>query len=112
MSARDDYPAVATLADAAIGRGHQPEAVRMLYEIERLRDTDRAWMNGVADAVEPFGYNREAACGPADLLPGLATLTERLAERERLAELLAAALLIRGVEAKDCDALDEWLRLP
>jgi hypothetical protein len=26
------------------------------------------------------------------------------------AELLAAALLIRGVTAYDCDALDEWLR--
>jgi hypothetical protein len=28
----------------------------------------------------------------------------------RISELLAAALLSRGVEAKDCDALDEWLR--
>lgn len=36
---------------------------------------------------------------------------DRLAELDRIAELLAAALLIRGVEAKDCDALDEWMRL-
>jgi len=35
---------------------------------------------------------------------------DRLAELDRISELLAAALLIRGVEAKDCDALDQWLR--
>lgn len=35
---------------------------------------EKAWMNGVADAVERLGYDREAACGPADLLPGLERL--------------------------------------
>lgn len=43
-------------------------------EIERLRAANAAWMNGVADAVEPLGYDRGAACGPADLLPGLRDL--------------------------------------
>lgn len=43
-------------------------------EIERLRAANVAWMNGVADAVEPLGYDRDAACGPADLLPGLRDL--------------------------------------
>jgi hypothetical protein len=42
-------------------------------------------MNGVADAVERFGYDRDAACGPADLLPGLAELQ---AENERLRKML------------------------
>lgn len=43
-------------------------------EIERLREQNNAWMNGVADVVEPLGYDRHAACGPADLLPGLTEL--------------------------------------
>lgn len=50
----------------------------------RLAESERreaAWINGVADAVERFGYDRDAACGPADLLPGLAELQ---AENERL----------------------------
>jgi hypothetical protein len=34
------------------------------------------WMNAVADVVEPYGFDREAACGPADLLPGLRWLAE------------------------------------
>lgn len=37
----------------------------------RLDRENQAWMNGVADFVEPMGFDREAACGPADLLPGL-----------------------------------------
>jgi hypothetical protein len=37
VTARDDYPAVAVLADAAEGRDRTPEAVRMFHEIERLR---------------------------------------------------------------------------
>lgn len=41
------------------------------------RDTEiAAWMNGVADFVEPMGFDREAACGPADLLPGLKFMRE------------------------------------
>lgn len=43
-------------------------------EIDRLRAENAAWMNGVADAVEPLGFDRHAACGPADLLPGLGML--------------------------------------
>jgi hypothetical protein len=37
VSAREDYPAVAVLVDAAEGRDRTPEAVRMFHEIERLR---------------------------------------------------------------------------
>lgn len=47
-------------------------------EIERLRATNAAWMNGVADVVEMFGYDRDAASGPADLLPGLIDLATAL----------------------------------
>lgn len=43
-----------------------------LRDIARSRDREcKAWANGVADFVEPMGFDREAACGPADLLPGL-----------------------------------------
>jgi len=42
--------------------------------IQRLRSENEAWMNGVADVVEPLGYDRHAACGPSDLLPGLTEL--------------------------------------
>lgn len=53
------------------------EIERLRRECAHLRSACSVWMNGVADAVEPLGYDREAACGPADLLPGLATLVER-----------------------------------
>lgn len=39
-----------------------------------LQEMCDAWMNGVADVVEPLGFDRHAACGPADLLPGLLDL--------------------------------------
>lgn len=58
-------------------------------EIERLRAENAAWRTGVADAVEPFGFDREAACGPADLLPGLVTLVERLADLRTVGSRLA-----------------------
>lgn len=47
-------------------------------ELLRLRRENAVWMNGVADAVEPLGFDREAACGPADLLPGLLLLADQL----------------------------------
>jgi sporulation-control protein spo0M len=72
VTARDDYPIHAGIADRWTDAGR--ECDRMLNEIDRLRATNEAWMNGVADAVEPLGYDREAACGPADLLPGLKQL--------------------------------------
>lgn len=63
----------------------------LLDEIDRLRATCQAWMNGVADVVEPFGFDRHAASGPADLLPGLATLTdENKALRAAALEVLLA----------------------
>lgn len=87
MSVRDDYPAVAILFDAWNARDRSgetaPQAVQMFQEIERLREQNSAWMNGVADAVEPFGYDRQAASGPADLLPGLTTMLDQLAEAHR-----------------------------
>lgn len=63
-------------------------------EIERLRAENSVWRNGVADAVEPLGFDREAACGPADLLPGLTFLVERLAEERRWCDSLADVLRI------------------
>ena len=50
------------------------ELERLRAEVADLTEQCDAWMNGVADAVEPLGYDREAACGPADLLPGLKDL--------------------------------------
>jgi hypothetical protein len=73
MSAQHGYPQLAGLVSFGVGPLHE-EAKSALKEIDRLRADNEAWMNGVADAVEPLGYNREAACGPSDLLPGLQDL--------------------------------------
>jgi hypothetical protein len=51
---------------------------RLQIENRELRRENRAWMNGVADVVEPLGYDRQAASGPADLLPGLKDITDRV----------------------------------
>ena len=53
------------------------ELGRLRNELERVKAERDVWMSAVADAVEPLGYDRHAASGPADLLPGLTTLTER-----------------------------------
>lgn len=66
--------AAALLSDAADALEKQAQLV------DRLADECKAWMNGVADAVEPLGYDRVAACGPSDLLPGLTTLLEKATE--------------------------------
>lgn len=42
--------------------------------LAHLQEACDAWMNGVADVVEPLGFDRHAASGPADLLPGLVDL--------------------------------------
>lgn len=47
-------------------------------ELDRLRRENAVWMHGVADAVERFGFDRDAACGPADLLPGLLLLVDQV----------------------------------
>ena len=52
-------------------------------ELLRLRRENAVWMNGVADAVEPLGFDREAACGPADLLPGLLLLVDQAGRHGR-----------------------------
>jgi hypothetical protein len=85
--------------------------------LARLAESERreaAWMNGVADAVERFGYDRDAARGPADLLPGLAELRAaaagHAAERalaDELADLFKVILpyipSCTHVEELDCD---------
>lgn len=59
--------------------------------VDRLAEECKAWMNGVADAVEPLGYDRQAACGPSDLLPGLTELRNHETEStRRLAECVEA----------------------
>ncbi|MCC7001518.1 MAG: hypothetical protein IT357_05145 [Gemmatimonadaceae bacterium] len=55
-------------------RRGETQAQAVAREVQRLRSEVAAWMNGVADVVEPLGYDRGAACGPADLLPGLTEL--------------------------------------
>lgn len=59
------------------GRPGESKAQAVAREVQRLRSERDAWMNGVADAVEPLGYDRGAASGPADLLPGLTELRNR-----------------------------------
>lgn len=59
------------------GRLGESKADATVRTFRQLREERDAWMNGVADVVEPLGYDRQAACGPADLLPGLLTLAER-----------------------------------
>ena len=95
------------------GRLGASKAQAVAHEIERLREQNAAWMNGVADVVEGFGYDRQAACGPADLLSGLTDLrnhdmemTRRLAEcvEARSAmqrDRLAAQSLRQAVHAPD-----------
>lgn len=89
---RTDYPAITILADACVDKADDgvPEAVRawrevgrLRHEVDCLREECKAWMNGVADVVELLGYDRHAACGPADLLPGLTELREHGAEMAR-----------------------------
>lgn len=106
MSVADDYPAVRVLQNAWRSRDRgddvPPEVVRMFEELdlvrhvadrslklsEQLRAECLAWMTGVADIVEPFGYDRQAASGPSDLLPGLDDLrNERNELFERVVEL-------------------------
>jgi hypothetical protein len=83
------------IADKCIPFGQYPDqTIEVVWSLDDERDAldiahDRirqleaeckAWMNAVADAVEPYGYDRGAACGPADLLPGLADITAHIAE--------------------------------
>ena len=59
--------------------------------VDRLAEECKAWMNGVADVVEPLGYDRGAACGPSDLLPGLTELrVHGLESARRLSECVEA----------------------
>jgi hypothetical protein len=65
------------------GRLGASKAQGVAREVQRLRSECAAWMNGVADVVEPLGYDRQAACGPADLLPGLTDLRNHGMENAR-----------------------------
>jgi hypothetical protein len=104
---RNDYPAITILADAVRDKADDsvPEAVRAWREVGRLRHEVELlrrwkeeattvldeWKNGVADVVEPLGYDRHAASGPADLLPGLTDLRNHDMEMtRRLAECVEA----------------------
>ena len=44
-------------------RRGETQAQAVAREVQRLRSEVAAWMNGVADVVEPLGYDRGAACG-------------------------------------------------
>lgn len=61
--------------------------------IASLRAERDAWMNAVADVVEPYGFDREAASGPADLIPGLRWLVEDRDAEVALANQLRRALI-------------------
>lgn len=77
LSEWDTVHAEVAGASAHLGR---TKAENVRREMHRLRGQCEVWKNGVADVVEPWGYDREAACGPADLLPGLTELARRLRE--------------------------------
>lgn len=115
MSARDDYPAREGLTTHVIQSHTYNDAmdeidvlraglenVRSLNSglmdaVERRNIECKAWMNGVADFVEQFGFDREAACGPADLLPGLRSAQDQI---DRLtAEVAKFHALCVGCEA-------------
>jgi hypothetical protein len=86
MTASDDFPQLAELV------GLHFWAARALRTIDYLRQDCAAWMNGVADHVEPYGYNRQAACGPADLLPGLKDIQTALEQWRRIANASDAGI--------------------
>lgn len=76
-------------------RRGETQAQAVAREVQRLRSEVAAWMNGVADVVEPLGYDRGAACGPADLLPGLTKLRVHDMEMtRRLSECVEARSLL------------------
>ena len=76
-------------------RRGETQAQAVAREVQRLRSEVAAWMNGVADVVEPLGYDRGAACGPADLLPGLTELRVHDMEMtRRLSECVEARSLL------------------
>jgi hypothetical protein len=87
---------------------------RLQVENRQLQRENRAWMNGVADVVEPLGYDREAACGPSDLLPGLQDLTDQfpaIEQARRLSECVEArSYLYEQVVALSAQ-LDEMKRI-
>jgi hypothetical protein len=77
-----------------------------IEELEAERDV---WMNGVADIVEALGFDREAACGPSDLLPGLRFLVERHGEATFDLSRRTAALRYLYESAIEWPGLgDEW----
>ncbi len=85
MSARDDYPELDRITrgiGVEIIENAERQADRALRELDRLRAENGVWMNGVADAVEHLGFDRKAACGPADLLPGLRMLRAQIGAEE------------------------------
>lgn len=87
--------------------------------IDDVRRENAAWMNGVADLADEFlgTYDREAACGPADLLPALGDVAQLLrstidpvlvALREALAERDAASEAWEALAGfEDPDVLDQ-----
>lgn len=90
----EQYAAEVTRWDTAHRRAEE-----LAEENALLRNECAAWMNGVADVVEPFGFDRRAACGPSDLLPGVAGLRERLQK----AEAVCAAVTRTDAAGRDYD---------
>lgn len=126
MSMSDDYPALTVLVDAAEDRDKLPEALRCYLELaalrsiegravklaERLQQECDAWMNGVADVVEPLGYDRQAACGPSDLLPGLTELrVHGMESARRLDECVEARSYLYEQVVELSARLDEAKRI-
>lgn len=57
-------------------RAERDAAVKALADAMWQIEERNVWRDAVADIVEPLGFDREAACGPADLLPGLRCTVE------------------------------------
>lgn len=100
----------------AITRGQRLVVAGLMRDaadlVDRLDDECDAWMNGVADVVEPLGYDRHAACGPSDLLPGLTDLRKHGMEcARRLAECVEARSYLYEQVVEMSSRLDEAKRI-
>lgn len=79
-------------------------------EIERLRALCAIWVNGVADAVEPMGFCRLAASGPADLLPGLDHMWDEIKRLRTAGDALVAAIRNHDLREEHIKAWEESRR--
>lgn len=82
--------------------------VRLLADSERR---EQSWSDGVAELVEPFGFDRDAASGPADLLPGLVTARHRVMVLDLFVAWAVEAIVVL-CECREREKLDLGSPMP